>query len=206
MQNLSRGYVQRIYPTAERCGCPSLETFKARLDEALSTQIELKMCWRIAEGLDFTGAFQPKPFWDSVVLPSQIVAILDGLFAATVPVPSALHLNEIKTSFDMFKQWLCWRLTVFLHHIWWSRLGDFKYNSLANCAAGKWVLMYFSVSVHTESYLFAAKECQLYISLLFHFLNYWAVSVYISPSSLQFSLSISENQENPPKHQKSHPI
>lgn len=108
------------------------------------------------------------------------------LFAAIAPVPSALQLNEIKTSFDMYKQYC--RLMVFLHHIWWSRLGDFKYNSLANCASGNWVLMYFYVTVHIESYLFAAKECQLYISLLFHFLNYWAVSVYILPSFLQFSV------------------
>lgn len=191
MQNLSKGYVHEDLPTADRCGCPipgNIQSFSSHIQVGWGSdiQIYLKMCWLIAEGLDFTGPFQPKPFWDSVVLPSQIVATLDGLFAAIAPVPSALQLNEIKTSFDMYKQYC--RLMVFLHHIWWSRLGDFKYNSLANCASGNWVLMYFYVTVHIESYLFAAKECQLYISLLFHFLNYWAVSVYILPSFLQFSV------------------
>lgn len=115
-----------------------------------------------------------------MVLLRQIVATLDRFFPATAPVLVALQLNEVKTSFDVFKQWL--------YHFWCSRLGDFKYNSLANCAVGNWVLTNFSVSVFIESYLFAAKECKLYISLLFHFLNYWALSVCFVPSFLQFSL------------------
>lgn len=152
----------------------------------------------------FTDPFQPKLFWDSMVLLRQIVATLDGFFPATAPVLVALQLNEVKTSFDVFKQWLYSRLTVFLHHFWCSRLGDFRYNSLANCAVGNWVLTYFSASVFIESYFFAAKECKLYISLLFHFLNYWAVSVYFLPSFLQFSL-YQWTPKKAPKHQKSHP-
>ena len=50
---------------------PSLETFKVRLDGALSNLIQLKMSLLMAGGLDymaFRGPFQPKPFYDSVIL------------------------------------------------------------------------------------------------------------------------------------------
>jgi len=48
---------------------PSLETFKARLDGALSTLIQLKMSLPMAGGLDWMaskGPFQPKAFCDSM--------------------------------------------------------------------------------------------------------------------------------------------
>ncbi len=47
---------------------PSLETFKARLDGALSNLIWLEMSLLLAGGLDwmgFEGPFPPKPFYDS---------------------------------------------------------------------------------------------------------------------------------------------
>ena len=49
---------------------PSLETFKARLDGALSNLIWLKMSLPIAGGLDwmtFKGPFHPKAFYDSMI-------------------------------------------------------------------------------------------------------------------------------------------
>lgn len=187
MQNLSRGYVPKDLPHCREVGVPC--PWKHSRPGWMGLWAP-GSSWRCAGWLQKCWTFQvsSNPNRSGMVLPSQIVATLDGLFAATTPVPSALQLNEIKTSFDMFKQWLYCRLTVFLHHIWGSRLGDFKYNSLANCAFGNWVLMHFSVSVYVESYLFSAKECQLYISLLFHFLNYWMVSVYILTLFLQFFL------------------
>jgi len=50
---------------------PSLETFKVRLNEALSNMVQLKMSLIIAGGLDkmtLKGPFQPKPFYDSMIL------------------------------------------------------------------------------------------------------------------------------------------
>jgi len=50
---------------------PSLQTFKVRLDRALSNQIELKMSLLTAGGLDrmtSKGPFQPKLLYDSVIL------------------------------------------------------------------------------------------------------------------------------------------
>jgi len=49
---------------------PSLETFKVRLDRALSDLIKLKMSLLSAGGLDsmtFKGPFQLKPFYDSMI-------------------------------------------------------------------------------------------------------------------------------------------
>jgi len=49
---------------------PFLETFKARLDGALSHLLWLKMSLLTVRGLDymtFKGAFQPKLFYDSKV-------------------------------------------------------------------------------------------------------------------------------------------
>jgi len=49
---------------------PSLETFKARLNRALSNLTELKMSLLTAGGLDqttFKIPFQPKAFYDSVL-------------------------------------------------------------------------------------------------------------------------------------------
>ena len=55
----------------EVVGAPSLETFKARLDVALGSLV----CWlatlHIAGGLkldDHCGPFQPRPFYDSMIL------------------------------------------------------------------------------------------------------------------------------------------
>jgi len=51
---------------------PFLETFKVRLDGALSNLIYLKMSLLIAGGLDwmtFKGPFQPKPFYDPIYVP-----------------------------------------------------------------------------------------------------------------------------------------
>ncbi len=55
----------------EAVDAPSLETFKARLDGALSNLIWLEMSLLLAGGLDwmgFKGPFQPKPFYDSMML------------------------------------------------------------------------------------------------------------------------------------------
>lgn len=51
----------------------------------------------------FIDPFQPKPFWDLMVLLRQIVASLDGFISATAPVLVALQLNEVKTSSDVFR-------------------------------------------------------------------------------------------------------
>jgi len=50
---------------------PSLETFQARLDGALSNLTQLKMSLFIAGGLGqmaFKAPFQPKLFYDSMIL------------------------------------------------------------------------------------------------------------------------------------------
>ena len=50
---------------------PSLETLKARLDEALSNLVWLKMSLLIAGGLGLMaskGPFQPKALYDSMIL------------------------------------------------------------------------------------------------------------------------------------------
>jgi len=50
---------------------PSLETFQARLDGALSNLIQLKMSLLVAGGLGWMaskGPFPPKPFCDSNIL------------------------------------------------------------------------------------------------------------------------------------------
>jgi len=49
---------------------PSLETFKARLDGALSNLVQLKMSLLTAGGLGWMtskGPFQPKVFYDSMI-------------------------------------------------------------------------------------------------------------------------------------------
>jgi len=50
---------------------PSLETFQARLDGALSNLTQVKMSLLTAGGLGWMaseGPFQPKPFYGSVIL------------------------------------------------------------------------------------------------------------------------------------------
>jgi len=69
--------VVRHWPRLPRevVDAPSLETFKARLDRALSNLIELKMSLLMAGGLDwmaFKGRFQPKPFQDSAIYPFNL--------------------------------------------------------------------------------------------------------------------------------------
>jgi len=52
----------------EVVNAPSLETFQARLDRALSNLIKLEMSLLPARGLGevtFKGPFQPQPFYDS---------------------------------------------------------------------------------------------------------------------------------------------
>jgi len=52
----------------EVVNAPSLETFKVRLDGALSNLLQLKVSLLTAGGLDkmtFKGPFQPKAFYDS---------------------------------------------------------------------------------------------------------------------------------------------
>ena len=56
---------------SEVVGAPSLEALKARLDGAVSNLVKSKMSLPIAEGLeldDLKGPFQPKPFYDSLIL------------------------------------------------------------------------------------------------------------------------------------------
>ena len=56
---------------------PSLETFKARLDRALSNLIYLKMSLLIAGGVDqmtFKGPFQPKLFYDPILIQTFLSA------------------------------------------------------------------------------------------------------------------------------------
>ncbi|GAB0181899.1 hypothetical protein GRJ2_000655200 [Grus japonensis] len=87
---------------------PSLETFKVRLDGALSNLIYLKMSLFIAGGLDlvtFKGPCQPKPFYDSMILETNCLnaALLAALQAyppwkeAVVKLPcveSGVGLND----------------------------------------------------------------------------------------------------------------
>ena len=50
---------------------PSLEAFKARLDVALSSLVWWLTILHVAGGLkldDHCGPFQPRPFYDSVIL------------------------------------------------------------------------------------------------------------------------------------------
>jgi len=63
---------------------PSLETFKARLDGALSNLGWLKMSLLIAGGLDWMalkGPFPPKPFHDSLILRKAEIAAQVGAHA-----------------------------------------------------------------------------------------------------------------------------
>jgi len=55
----------------EAVAAPSLAVFKARLDEALSNLVQWKMTLPMAVGLeldDLEDPFQPKSFYDSVIL------------------------------------------------------------------------------------------------------------------------------------------
>jgi len=55
----------------EAVAAPSLAGFKARLDRALSNLVWWKMSLLMAGGLepdDLSGPFQPKPFYDSVII------------------------------------------------------------------------------------------------------------------------------------------
>ena len=55
----------------EAVAAPSLAVFKARLDGALSNLVWWKMSLLMAGGLeqdDLYGPFQPKPFYDSMIL------------------------------------------------------------------------------------------------------------------------------------------
>ena len=54
----------------EAAGAPSLEAFKARLDVALGSLGWLLVTLHVAGGLklDHCGPFQPRPFYDSMIL------------------------------------------------------------------------------------------------------------------------------------------
>jgi len=55
----------------EAVAAPSLAVFKARLDGALSNLVWWKMSLLVAGGLEpdgLQGSFQPKPFYDSMIL------------------------------------------------------------------------------------------------------------------------------------------
>lgn len=105
MQNLSGGYVPKDLPHCREVGVPC--PWKHSRPGWMGLWAP-RSSWRCAGWLQKCWTFQvsSNPNRSGMVLPSQIVATLDGLFAATTPVLSALQLNEIKTSFDMFKQWL----------------------------------------------------------------------------------------------------
>jgi len=56
---------------SEVVDAPSLEALKARLDEALSSLVQIEASMPIAGGLeldDLKGSFQPKLFYDSMIL------------------------------------------------------------------------------------------------------------------------------------------
>ena len=55
----------------EVVGAPSLEAFKARLDVALGSLVSWLVTLHIAGGLkldDHCGPFQPRPFYESMIL------------------------------------------------------------------------------------------------------------------------------------------
>jgi len=52
----------------EVVAAPSLAVFKARLDGALSNLVWWKVSLLMAGGLEPDGPFQPKPFYDSMIL------------------------------------------------------------------------------------------------------------------------------------------
>ena len=57
---------------------PCLEAFKARLDAALGSLVWWLATLHIAEGLkldDHCGRFQPRPFYDSVILISVVFMV-----------------------------------------------------------------------------------------------------------------------------------
>ncbi|KAK4818443.1 hypothetical protein QYF61_013130, partial [Mycteria americana] len=75
---------------------PSLETFKVRLDGALSNLIQLKMSLLIAGGLDymtFKGPFQPRLFYDSMIDTEN-----EGCCGAAVSEDSKMHLVMLELS------------------------------------------------------------------------------------------------------------
>ena len=76
---------------SEVVDAPSLEAFKARLDGALSNLVYREVSLPIAGGLqlgDLKGPFQPKPFYDSVILHQKVARPWNGLLRAVVTVPS----------------------------------------------------------------------------------------------------------------------
>jgi len=83
---------------------PSLETFKARLDGALSTLGWWKMSLLMAGGLEpdgLQGPFQPKPFYDSMTL-------LSSLAASPVSTYRCSEAASPRISFSPPKlQWFC---------------------------------------------------------------------------------------------------
>ena len=75
---------------------PSLETFQVKLDRALSNLIQLKTSLLMAGGLDrrtFTGPFQPKLFYDSMVLTS-LKRCRNTLSARLVSIFTAVIVQE----------------------------------------------------------------------------------------------------------------
>lgn len=117
MQNLAGGCVPKDLPHSWELWMPIPGNIQIQAGQGSehSDLIEdmLADCRRVGlGGLYRSIQPKPKPFWDSMVLLSQIVATLDVFFPATAPVPVALQLHEVKTSFDMFKQWVYCKQSV----------------------------------------------------------------------------------------------
>lgn len=74
-----------------------METFQARLDRALGNLTELKIPWLSAGELDemtFKDCFQPKLFYDFVILLEYFVILLDS----TSKVGKRINLYYVSAS------------------------------------------------------------------------------------------------------------
>lgn len=142
----------RIYPTPESCGCPVPGNVQAQAGHGSEHPVLVEDVLANQEGwIRWPLQIPSNPNCSGIpwCFSDRLWQLLMGSFLLlSAAVLVALQLNEVKTSFDVFKQWLYSRLTVFLHHFWCSRLGDFKYNSLANCAVGNSVKVFFCQCIY----------------------------------------------------------